>query len=252
MSKLVMPEVEITDKSAASIRNIIDNFRFIGRSIGFRCFAAIKREDNNYEPVFQAHSCRSYIGEALFHIKATKFFPKTSPYNNPNSAPQQFTHKFNYLEGDTHIGLVNSVEAISSFVLNFKRLNKIEEDFNIPLSTYTIMENYPNMVIVTGSGMWKDSCWKIQLYTYILKTLFCNEDSLPEQEYAKLVNKNYKQLFGNIKMKPEEEVFDVEFYSRDTFFRHTMTGFVSICQGYNEAMAKVLGIKVKPSLSNSY
>jgi len=249
MSKIVLRKKN-KDSSIFSTR-IIDTWQYSARRIRFTMLN--KKEDSNYEPHFILVDCRSYMGEATFQLKALKSFPKSHMYNREGCG-YQFENDYNYLEGNTIIGInITTASHKEYFEARFKELNKIEEEFSIPLSTYSfstyktendfiVVEGSPIFIVVEGSPMWKDSCWKIQLYTYMLKTLCYSEDDVPEIEYYKLMKKNYKNLFGNISMKPEDEIFDPSVYGNDIYLRHTMTGFVSICQGYNPPMSKLLGI----------
>ena len=228
-----------------------DSWQYSSNSIRFTMLN--KKEDGDYEPHFILVDCRSYMGEALFHLKASKQFKKGSALNRADTAPgYQFDVTFDYLNGNTIIGLSIPLIGFNNqktnyselFEKNFQKLNLIEEEFDIPLSTYSFasMNSKDDFIVVEGSGMWKDSCWKIQLYTYMLKTFCFNDDTVPEKEYLQLIKKNFKELFGNVTMKPEEEIFDPSVYVNDTYRRHTMTGFVSICQGDNPLMSKLLGI----------
>lgn len=226
------------------ITRINQSLSFKPNTYDVRFFVAVKKEDEDFEPCFIAGTCRSYMGEGIFSLKATKHFPKTSRFNKEDYAfGYQFSPAFDYLKGSTYIGIeVVDKDKMSLFKERFSFLNSIEKEFNIPLSTYTILENKPYIIMVEGSPMWKDSCWKIQLYTYMLKSLMYAENNPSEKDFMKLVKKYYKELFSNIHMAPEDEIFDSDTYGHELFNRHILTGFVSICSGLNRPMANLLGI----------
>jgi hypothetical protein len=240
MSKIVVRPVNVN--SSLFEYRIKDTWDYGSHRVRFTMLN--KKEDGNYEPHFILVDCRSYMGEATFQLKALKNFPKEHIFHK-DSTGYQFEKDYNYLEGNTIIGInISTASHKEYFESRFNELNKIEEKFNIPLSTYSFAthKTVDDFIVVEGSPMWKDSCWKIQLYTYMLKTLCYSEDDIPENDFYKLMKKNYKNLFGNISMNPEDEIFDLSVYGNDTYRRHIMTGFVSICKGNNSPMSKLLGI----------
>ena len=240
MSKIVVRPLNIN--SSLFERKIKDTWDYSSNRVRFTMLN--KKEDGNYEPHFILVDCRSYMGEATFQLKALKNFPKNHMFHR-EGAVYQFEKDYNYLEGNTIIGINTTISSYKKyFEARFNELNRIEEGFNIPLSTYSFAthKTEKDFIVVEGSPMWKDSCWKIQLYTYMLKTLCYPEDSVPEYGYYELIKENYQNLFGNISMDPEDEIFDISVYNDETYRRHTMTGFVSICRGYNPPMSKLLGI----------
>jgi hypothetical protein len=123
-----------------------------------------------------------------------------------------------------------------------------------------------DVFMIVGSKYWKDSCWKIMLYTYFVRCISVFEDpnkptqSTNEDTYRDSLNKKSKKGISKedvflSQVKNPVEIFDKTVFTVKedpnywgngekikTFVGwHDYEGFHSICTGKNAPMAKHLG-----------
>jgi predicted NBD/HSP70 family sugar kinase len=137
---------------------------------------------------------------------------------------------------------------------NLAWLNKWEEQAGVALSVILETQD-PNVVVVKGSKYWKDSCWKMTLWTYLVKCACyviprrCDNSFWTEGlDTISNGKPNIDHFLANVKQHYSKEIFDKRIYG--PYLRentHALHGFLSICTGWNPPMAKALGIVAEPA-----
>ena len=122
-----------------------------------------------------------------------------------------------------HMSILHEKEAIAGFRYKSKLYSTIDKD----------------IWVVKGPKQWKDSCWKIMVYTFYIKTLMYNDPKTVDKGYWAALEPHEDKFLKNVKMPPEAEIFTEETINN----MHDATGFCSIVRGSNPEMAKLLGIK---------
>jgi hypothetical protein len=184
-----------------------------------------------FESLIHFTSCRTYMADALYSIKTGKL-NVTYPFKSKT---------YDHTKGFTYIGITFLDEHMrDTFIKNMNFIHGKETKAKVRKTT--LMEtSHPLVIIVSGSKYWKDSCWKIQLYTMYLRMMCyvaCNYDSYTYMVNTITKNGNEDTLLSKLKIK--KEVF--------TSMKagvHVSTGPYAICQGLNPDMAKLLGVNVE-------
>jgi hypothetical protein len=211
-------------------------------------FSVIEYKNAKYNLVKLLQSCRGYIGQGLYDIKA-----------KVNSLPDWYIgyalpKDYEYKKGFTYIAIDTGGDTLWSEQLlkSLDYIHEFEKQANVKLSEICLT-NKPNVFMIVGSKYWKDSCWKIMLYTFLLKTACfenpkkCNpnywENLLKVNPKTKETNLNV--LLKQIKTPSEDEIFDKTVYGYKLVANtHENNGFNSICSGLNPPMAKALGVHI--------
>jgi hypothetical protein len=214
--------------------------------IGFSIIEYSPIKGYNLLKLFQ--SCRGYIGQNLYDIKNKK---TTTPrgYHFTNN-------KFSYKTGLTYVAIrfnpSNTTEK-NTFLSekSLKWLNKFEEQAGVKLSTIATTQD-PNVFIIIGSTYWKNSCWKLMLYTFLIKCMYyknhkqCNPEYWQQldKRHPTITNTNNLDIFlSKVATSWKDEIFSKEIYGKDLIsMTHYHNGFNAICYGNNPPMAKLLGI----------
>lgn len=201
-------------------------------------FSLLSREGNTVKALLPFVSCRSYMCDNLLKLKLPKYASKPC-----------YPFDYNYKSGDIYVGIkLASENQKQTFINNISKLHEIETKAKVKKSVvYKTNENL--ILVVEGSKFWKDSCWKIMLYTFYLKTFGYTDPRSVDTWYWAALDKcnpitdktNEEVLIS--KIKKTKEVFHKSVYGVN-FDRgmHDREGFVSICRGLNRPMAKFLGV----------
>lgn len=211
-----------------------------------------RKKDGTFKIVSHIQRCRGYMGQYLLSIKQ---------HENKVANWERFPEKMNdftYKRGCTYIGVRVHKKEKNKFLKNIEWLHGREEKAGVKKSE--VMEtNIPNLYIVKGAKYWKDSCWKIMLYTFYIRC--CADYTNPKKPLPStnefyywpnlIKNENEGKLLANVKMHWKKEIFDNKlFYVQkspwydgyETIGKHNLEGFNSICSNKNPPMAKLLGI----------
>lgn len=203
-----------------------DDF-YLGGGISFAMTSKVRGE-NTYRVLSTMSSCRSYMVDVLFNIKNPKY-----------PSPPSYKYKYNPKIGGTHIAVnFTDEDYAEKFEKNIDWIHQWERIANVPLSKVKKVNNDllgNNSYIVSGSGFWKRDCWKLSLYTYLIKTAYCRtlnlNFNLDKNKFEKILTK----------VRTKSEIFDESVYGKGIIFgRHSREGFVSILTGCNIPMAKYL------------
>lgn len=201
------------------------------------------KKDKVFKPVKGFGTCRGYIGEGLLYNKNPR-----KEHDNPWN-----TKNYNYKTGDVYVALTLNESNLNKLKSNIKWLNNRESKSGLKKSTI-VKTNVDNVYVVKGSKFWKDSAWKIMLYTFYIKCCCIYNNPEEAKDYSENMywdvlkkNDNEKKLLSKLKIK--REIFDEKVFSKQNPWdnragAHDKEGFVSICQGKNPPMAKLLGLTV--------
>jgi hypothetical protein len=227
----------------------IHNFaKYPAQQFGGLYFSIVEYKNAKYNLVKLLQSCRGYIGQGLYDLKTkVKSLPN---YYEGYTLPLNYEYKkgFTYIAIDTGGNKPYSEQLLKS--LDY--IHKFEKRAGVKLSEICLT-NKPNVYMIVGSKYWKDSCWKIMLYTFLLKTACFKNPKECNPEYWNNLRKvnpktnetNLEVLLRQVKTPPENEIFHTSVYGvglkNNT---HENNGFNSICRGLNPPMAKALGVHV--------
>lgn len=196
-------------------------------------FSLLNKTNIGYKPLLDFASCRSWMCDGLFVLKNK---------NWRGGKTREFSLEYN--KGNIYIGVAFSNEQQKQqFISNIPNLREKEKQAKVsPCTVYATQ--YPLVLIVKGSKYWKDSCWKMMLYTFFIKTFaYKNPKDVDERYWKALSEGNEETLLSKVRMKASAEIFDNEVYRNQLYGIHDKEGFVSICTGRNPPMAKLLGVK---------
>ena len=109
------------------------------------------------------------------------------------------------------------------------------------------------MYTLISSKYWKDSCWKIMLFSFLVKCMSYEDPKTCDIQYWNTLNKtnpktkvsNLDKYLSQIKNPHKDEVFKPEVYDYPQMKwanTHHPNGFHNIAWGTNEPMRKLLGI----------
>lgn len=206
-------------------------------SSGFgSCFevSILNRNRDIFISLLRFSSCRSWMCDNLFTQKSGSKAKTSYPFSEP----------LNIESGNTYIAVKTTKEGIENTLKNLEWLNKKEEQAGVKKSVIFATQN-PYIFIVAGAGHWKNSCWKMMLYTFYIKCMTCKIPTNCDFSYWEplLYKDNEAKLLGNVKMKKEKEIFCTSVYGKGLLYGvHDKEGFRSICSGRNPPMAKLLGV----------
>ena len=193
-------------------------------STGFSIIEYSPIKGYNLLKTFQ--SCRGYIGQNLYDMKNKK---TTTPrgYHFTNN-------KYSYKTGLTYVAIrFHPQESFKTTFLLEKSLqwiNKLEEQAGVKLSVIATTQN-SNIFIIIGSSYWKNSCWKLMLYTFLIKCMYYKKVKECNPEYWQQLDKknpttgisNLDQLLSKVATSWKEEIFSKEIYGKDLISIHTIT-----------------------------
>lgn len=191
-------------------------------------FALLERVADGFKVVVPFLSCRTWMSDALYDLK-----------NKTNKAcyPIEST-TWDYTKGNTYIGITFLDENMKKVFLNQLKSLHIKEGQAKVRKTKIIETDVPLRLIIEGSKYWKDSVWKIQLYTMYLRDMCYLQD----YHYRYLWNRMNREVNEPImlsKLKIKKEV------NTSVQSIHVDTGPYAICIGNNPHMAKLLRVQVK-------
>lgn len=190
-------------------------------------FAQLEEVEGGFKIINAFDSCRTWMSDALYDIKTGK-----------NQAIHKIQSKtFNHSKGPTHLGITFvDTKMKEIFIKNMNFIHEKEAIAKVRKTTLMATE-HPLTMIITGSKFWKDSVWKIQLYTMYLRMMcYINLDYY--KGYWKDMKKEINEPIMLSKLKIKKEVF-----TSMTNGVHGSTGPYAICTGQNPDMAKLLGVK---------
>jgi len=199
----------------------------------FALLSGIKNKDCHILVEFS--SCRGWMSDAIFDYKMTG-----TAFNSTNTNNINFEKFFNIKEGNTTIGITFfNLNMKNTFLSNMQILHSKEQLGRVKKTK--IYDTQDNLVVIAeGSKFWKDSCWKIQLYTFYLRSM-CYKDikSIYTSTWKRLEYMD-NELVLLSKLKYQKEIFT------NLGSIHAQTGPDAICRsdmGYkNRAMANILGV----------
>lgn len=188
--------------------------------------------------------CRAYAADELFTYKnINKTTRKISGY---------LPKDYNWKTGNTYVLVSVPNIYIKAFLANLGFLHSKEEKAGVAKSEVFKVNGTTNTYLVKGSGHWKNKCWSQLLYTFYIKCM-CVENptalNLNGEEYYWTALRrhdsngitNEDKLLKAVKMR--KEIFSVEvFGNKLNTGVHDREGFVSICDGKNPPMEKLLNI----------
>lgn len=193
-------------------------------------------------------TCRGFMGQ---YILALKMKENKVKWETP---PLEMT-KFIYKSGYTYVGIYVQPQHKEKFLKNIEWLHEREDKAKV-VHSEVLSTQIENLYVVEGAKYWKDSCWKIMLYTFYLRccAAYANPEvatvGTNESVYWPNLKKNNNEdkLLANVKMNRKKEIFDKKLFyvSKDwgTVYhgKHDKEGFNSICTSKNPPMAKLLGL----------
>jgi len=190
-----------------------------------------KQPDGSFNMLLAFMQCRTHMSDALFDLK-----------HNTNVSSYTFDYKktkFNWKKGNTYIGITfDSILQKSTFISNFHILNEKEGLAFIKPSVLHETKDDLTMVI-EGDKYWKNACWKIQLYTFYLRSICYKDIYYYYKSYWTKISKYETILLTRLK-SIKEPYTGIKAYSSV----HNDTGPYAICSGSNKTMADYLGITV--------
>lgn len=176
-----------------------------------------------WQEASMATNCRSYLCNYL-HASKT---------NIGNTYVKQPLTSFPLVKEKTYLfvkltGKLNPDEVKKKLSL----LHKWEKLAGISLTEmqYFHDKKAPGILFV-GSKCWQSTLWKITIYSYLLKKVFYQDT-----QFDSIINKFLPILIKKVKTENRET------YEKPTdgSYIHALTGFVSICNGGNRPMYKLL------------
>jgi hypothetical protein len=223
------------------VKLLKENPELHGLSMAFFEHDKIK---NRYEQKSELAPCRSYLSDIIFDLKNK--LPHVSTFSKNCT--------FDIKNDPTYIGLWFSDkhwEALGdkeTFLKNLKHINEIEKQADVE-PTIVFKTKHPELLIVKADKTWKDCCWKISIYSFLLKTYSYSSRKITNETYWNLFTKYKKIWLSNI--KEDKEIFDKETFKscwdKDAYYQyntvHVLVGFISIANNLNPVMTKLLGIK---------
>lgn len=187
-------------------------------------------ESGVFKPLLPFSSCRSFMCDTLFSIKNKKYKVKPS-----------YNFHLDYKKGSIYVALSAPVERIKQFIDSIHSLHEIEKKAKVRRSV-VYKTQLPNCIIIKGSSHWKQSCWKMMLYTFYLKTFCYTKPKEVDTNYWEALSRGNEEILLS-KIKIKREIFSSKVYVKQSMGRHDLEGFVSICRGRNPPMTKLLGVK---------
>lgn len=188
--------------------------------------ALLEKVGKIYSVVVLFAACRGWMSDSLHALKTTG---KLGTYLTKPS--ETFTHK----SGHTYIGVsFNGVAQKKVFLSQLDVLAAKETQANVRKTKFYQTQD-PLMLVAECSKYWKDSIWKIQLYTFYLRCMCYPKMSHYPCTWGKLSHKgNEGKLLSKIRTGGE--------YFVPGLGIHGQTGPDAICGGQNPYMAKLLGV----------
>lgn len=185
--------------------------------------ALLSKKEDHFKILHEFARCRGWMSDQLYRtiIGAT-----SQVYDKGD---------FNLTSGFIYIGVsFESVEMKTLFLSNLNSLHSKEQLAKIKKTKLYATQD-PLVLVAEGSRHWKNCLWKMQLYTYYLRSM-CYKDLIYYPETHKKLNHNNNELVLLSKLKDKHEEYKVESI-------HGHTGPDAICQGSdNKYMTNYLGI----------
>jgi hypothetical protein len=138
-------------------------------------------EDGTFNMLLDFFNCRTYMSDCLYDLKTG---------NEISIQKNRYTDlKFDYLTGKTYIGIeFVDTDQLNIFMSNLQYLYDKEDIAEVSRSIVHTTK-YPQTIVVEGDGNWKNCCWKIQLYTYYLRSLcYTNPKEFDKGYLSKYIN----------------------------------------------------------------
>lgn len=212
-------------------------------------FSLVHQTDQGLRLERKFIKCREYIGQAIYD-KKTK---KTTTYNFDTQVSKQYSFKTgNTLIALNFKGLENRKAYLKKHLI---WLHKWETQAGVSHSEI-LDTQHPDVLVIKGDGKWKDSCWKITLYTFLIKCCCYYRAKNCNNDYWSHLNrgKNLNILLSKVQTPWEEEIFSMEVYGPMLNFNtRAKNGFLTILTGQNPPMEKLLGtVSPKPNIFGYY
>lgn len=176
--------------------------------------------DRNYQQLNLPAKCRDFLGDFIWSritgnpvkIYGMQYSFKETPYDIE-------TTRFS-------LSFPNDVSFIN-FKENFHIFTEMEREYSIPeskLLTCTVKK----MLVIESDKVWQSACWKLSLYTFLLRLLCYKEGEAlgsPDYSYNSTLTKSRKHnLMTNI-FNEEDDCLP------DLHNNHNYTGFISVING---------------------
>lgn len=150
-------------------------------------FSFINKQVDGYNILHPSYFCRDLLTDWLYNRKGTLTLPQLD-------------------KGITRLFIHANKEDIKRILRNVKYLHSFEKDAALPLTKFIKYDD--EGIIVEGSLWWKTACWKISLYTFLLKKLSYVKatpwkKAYYETLYDREIGKNYSLLVSNMKNRKE-------------------------------------------------
>lgn len=230
--------------------NLIDTEDFKGRYANTGLGLANYLGNNKFNIGFVSSTCRAYMSDFIFYEKNknkanfnyTPYYKSVNNYSTISNKPTyviynicSFNKNKNYLEN-----LEKNIKLLHDF-----------EDLAKVMRTEILTTDSPSLFIFKGSKFWKDSCWKIMIYTFFLKRIVFDNPKEQEIEYwDKLMNGQLEKYAKKVRHSADKEIFSTSVYGEKYNTNvHAATGFCSISSGVlNRPMTDyIFGKKYKPT-----
>lgn len=211
------------------VLNIVGNYN--------STMALVDVVDGKYNALEEMVTCRAYMAEYLFKLKF--FNGRNVPHNYKN---------YNYKKGNMYL----AVNVTNPYIFKAKLSWLHSKEAQAKVKKTKVFETQEKSVyLLEASKYWKDSAWKMLLYTYYIREMqgggWIDYTEVIEKK-ANDTQTNEDRLLFNLKKQNEfaDPAIFIQQGSWDSRFgTHDKEGFVSICTGKNPKMAKLLGVNDK-------
>lgn len=198
----------------------------------------VEKQGRKYNIGYTPQSCRGYLGENIFCIKfKTNNLYRSFGFNIPD---------VNLQKNDTYLLVTLNTGQYEHLQRNIiSLLHKKEEQAKVKKSVI-IPTHIKNVYIIKGSKYWKDSAWKIMLYSFYIKCCCFNNPVNVDPSYWLVLTPHEDKFLAAVKMAPEKEIASPRVYDKQINRNiHNLEGFISIARGLNPPMSKLLGLNVQ-------
>ncbi len=187
--------------------------------------------------------CRAFAADSLFALKNKGITSR---------APGYLTTWYPWTKGNIYALIEVPTMYKTHFLKNLSFLHSKEEKAGVAKSTMFKVNGKENIYMLKGSGHWKNKCWSQLLYTFYIKCMLMENPTAlnmnGEAQYWAAIRKQDKDGISNetkllkaVKMR--KEIFSpTVFGNKLSEGVHDREGFVSICEGKNPPMEKLLGV----------
>ena len=192
-------------------------------------FALLSKKEDHFKTICDFTSCRGFMSDKLHNTIVGK----------ENKKYKYIEEDFNLKTGSIYIGVTFiSLEMKNLFISHLKSLHSKEQLAKV-MKTKLYSTQDKLTLVVEGSRHWKDCLWKMQLYTYYLRSM-CHENMVYYYDTHLRLNHCNNEIVLLSKLKDAYEKYDVSSI-------HADTGPDAICIGtFNKHMTEYLGVTPCP------